>query len=129
MVMWLAESGKAGRFVHYALEGFPQWDTLCALEDALIESRVNDGWEFVVGRIADLSDVRGWLECEGWVVVPYGPVGKESGSDIGVWNIVDFTTDVDYTEWARADAAPESGTILNRALKEQFRIDESLGGS
>jgi hypothetical protein len=127
-IMDLAESGKAGRFVHYILEGFPQWQTLCALEDALIDNGVHKGWTFVVGRIADLPEVRGWMECEGWAIVPLGPVGKQSGSDVLAWNIVDFTTDVDSTEWARTTAAPESGIVLNRMLKEQFRIDESLGG-
>jgi len=129
IVGWMVESRKGGRFVHYQLEGFPQWQTLCALEDALIDNDVNEGWEFVVGRIADMAEVRGWMEYDGWVVVPYGPEQKQSGSDIGVWSSVDFTTDVEYDEWARADAAPESGIVLNAWLKQTFHLgpDESLG--
>ena len=128
-IMDLAESGKAGRFVHYILEGFPQWQTLCALEDALIDNGAHKGWIFVVGRIADLPEVRGWMECDGWAIVPFGPEGKRSGSEIGVWSIVDFEADVDYTEWARTAAAPESGIDLHRALRAGFYLgpDECLG--
>ena len=128
-IMDLVEGGRAGRFCHYILEGFPQWDTLCALEDVLIDNGVNKDWAFVVGRIADLPEVRGWMEYGDWVIVPLGPEGKQSGSEILAWDIIDFTTDVDYTAWARTEAAPGSGIILNRRLKEEFRIDESLGGA
>lgn len=126
IVMWMVESRKSGRLAHYVIEGFSNWEQACALEDALIDTRQNDGWQFVVGRIDGDDETRGWLEYGDEIVVPYGPERKKAGSDIGVWGRDDFDK-LDYTVWALADAAPESGIVLNRILKDMFRIDESLG--
>lgn len=112
----LAESGRAGRFVHMATEGFRQWDVTCALEDALIDSRQCDGWLFVVGSIADDPEVKGWLEYGDWIVVPYGPERSKRGSDVGVWHRRDFD-ELDYSITAMAEAGPDSGIKLNAIMR------------
>ena len=123
-VIWLCESGKSGRFLHFVEHRAKQWELLCALEDALIDSGKNEGWTFVVGRINDDMETEGWLESEGWVIMPYGPKRAERGSDMGIWKVEDFP---DCEVWAETPCAPESGMILNKYLKENFYISESLG--
>jgi hypothetical protein len=115
-IRWLAEAGKAGRFVHCLLEGFPQWTTLTALEDALIDNDACDGFTFVVGTIAADPEVRGWLEHGDFIIVPYGDKRKSTGSDVGVWFREDFDA-MDYTVQAVAPAGPESGILLNAQMK------------
>jgi hypothetical protein len=125
-IMDLAESGKAGRLCHYIENAFPQWDTTCAAEDVLIDNGVHKDWLFVVGTIADDAEVRGWLEFDDWVIVIYGPIRKQSGSDIGVWARDDFDL-LDYRVQAFTAAAPESGIILNAIMREQGY--DILGGA
>ena len=123
----LCESGRTGRFLHFIENGMCQWEVLVALEDALIEAGLNEGWTFVVGRIEGDAETKGWLEHGGWVFLPYGPERRTSGSDVGIWQVGDFHDDIDCVYWAETPAAPESGMLLNRYLKEQFFIEESLG--
>jgi hypothetical protein len=125
-VMWLAESGRAGRFVHNIENSASQWETLCALEDALIDTNQNDGWMFVVGQVEDDPEVHGWLTHAGWVVIPLGPEKRKSGTDMLVLRGEEFYTEGVWV-WAMTEAAPESGIVLNRELKAGFYIDESLG--
>lgn len=116
VVIWVAESGKAGRFCHYISEGFPQWETLCALEDGLIDAKQAAGWCFIVGTLDSDPEVRGWLEYMDWVVMPYGPIRQQAGSDLGLWTRDDFD-ELEYTIHALADAGPGSGIVINRLLK------------
>ena len=125
VIQWLCETGKSGRFYHLVENHARQWEILCALEEALIEARVNKGWVFAVGRIDGDEETEGWLECEDWILMPYGPERAKVGSDMGIWAVNDFPGVV----WASTPAADESGIILNRVLKQGFYIDESLGST
>ena len=55
----LCESGRTGRFLHFIENGMCQWEVLVALEDALIEAGLNEGWTFVVGRIDGDAETKG----------------------------------------------------------------------
>lgn len=112
----MAKTGKAGRFVHYIGEGFPQWDVLCALEDALVENDQEKGWMFAVGSMAEDIEVRGWLEYEDWILVPYGPVRKGEGGDIGIWARDDFN-ELDVTLHAFSPVAADSAIHLNKIVR------------
>jgi hypothetical protein len=122
VIQWLIEGGKGGRFVHYIDDGCPQWEILCALEDALIDSRQNEGWTFVAGHIDGDDETGGWLEYEGWVVMPYGPERKKHGTDLGLWRRDDFD-ELSPVVFAKAAAAPDSGIIINRQLRLMEQID------
>jgi len=110
----LIETEAAGRYVHYALEGFPQWDTLCALEDVLIDTVRYEDWSFVVGTVANDAETKGWLEYKDWIVLPYSPARK--GSNIGIWSRVDWD-ELDYLVMGVAPAGPDSGILLNAISK------------
>jgi hypothetical protein len=126
IVQWLCEIGRAGRFLHYVENHHPrQWDLCCALEEALIEAKVNDGWEIVVGRIDGDGESQGWLASDGWVILPYGPERAQYGSDLGIWAEDEFLFLGGV--WARTPAADESGIELNRELLAGFFIDQPLG--
>jgi hypothetical protein len=124
IIDWLCESGKAGHFVHFVTEGFRQWEILCALEQALIDTRQQQGWVFVVGHTPLDEEVKGWLEYEDWAIVPYGPLHQQCGSDVGLWRCDDFY-DSDPVILARTPAADESGIHVNRQLKLGKDCDES----
>jgi hypothetical protein len=115
----LTESGKAGRFVHYCENSFPQWDVLCAFEDALVENDAHKDWVFVVGSMDDDPEVRGWLEYEDWIFVPLGPEGKRSGSDVGVWSREDFD-ELDIIIHAFAPATDDSAIHLNKIVRALY---------
>jgi len=120
IIGWLCETGKAGRFVHFVTEHFRQWETLCALEQALVDARQEQGWVFVVGHTPLDAEANGWLEYEDWVVLPYGPMRQQSGSDVGLWRCDEFYDIYDGNGpevLARTDAADESGIYINRQLK------------
>ena len=129
VVIWLAETGRAGLFCHLVENHAAQWPIACALEEALIDARVNKDWTLVVGRIeGDAETYQGWFESDDWVVLPYSPTRAAFGSDIGVWSADDFYDGEHRPEvWAKTPAADESGIILNRELKLNFFIDRSLG--
>ncbi len=122
VIQWLIEGGKGGRFVQYIDDGCPQWEILCALEDALIDSRQNEGWTFVAGHIDGDDETGGWLEYEGWVVMPYGPERKKDGTDLGLWRRDDFD-ELSPAVFAKAAAAPDSGIVINRQLRLMEQID------
>jgi hypothetical protein len=117
IIGWLCETGKAGRFVHYAVEGFRQWETLCALEQALVDARQERDWTFVVGHTPLDEEARGWLEHEDWVVMPYGKERRGGGSDVGLWRCDDFY-ESEPEVLARTNAADDSGIHINRQLKQ-----------
>jgi len=118
VINWLCETGKAGRFVHFVAEGYRQWEILCALEQALVDTRQERGWVFVVGHTLFDEDAKGWLEYEDWVILPYGEMRRKAGSDVGLWRCDDFYRD-EYSPviLARTDVADESGIYINRQLK------------
>ena len=129
-IKWLCETGKTGRFLHMAENHARQWYVLCALEDALIDAGVNNGWLFVVGRLGSDQEVQGWMVCDGWAIVPFGPArSKSTGYHLGVYELSGWTAEVEPDVWAATPAEPESGTILNRALRASFHLgpDECLG--
>jgi len=98
-------------------EGFPQWLTLCKLEEALIDNRQEEDFIFVVGSIASEPEIEGWLEYEDYIVVPYGPsMQAASGDQLGCWAREDFDQ-LDYSVYAFTPAADESGMILNGMVK------------
>jgi len=116
-ISYLCEAGKAGRFVHFLREGFPQWLTLCELEAALIDNRQNEDFVFVVGSITSEPEIEGWLEYEDYILIPYGPKMQEaSGDQLGVWTRDDFDQ-LDYSVVAFCPASDESGILLNRMVK------------
>ncbi len=45
--------------MNYIDSAGPQWETLCALEDVLIDSDQNKDWTFVAGHIASYARRRG----------------------------------------------------------------------
>lgn len=110
------------RFLHFVENGFAQWEILCALEDELIAHRENEGWTFVAGSIFGDDETKGWMEHEGWIVVPYGPALKQGGADIGLWSSEEFDN-VTHTAYAKAPAADESGIAINAILKLGERVD------
>ena len=122
VIRWLVGSGRGGRFVNHIDSAGPQWETLCALEDVLIDSGQNKGWTFVAGHIDGDDETVGWLEYEGWVVVPYGPDRKKGGRDLGVWRRDDFDR-LSPVVFATAAAAPDSGIVINRQLRLKEQID------
>ena len=118
IVNYLCETGKAGRFVHNVENKGSQWDTLCALEDALVDARQNDGFTFVVGKMKDREEVRGWMEYKDVILVPYGPKDQNlHNSDVGVYSREEFDA-MEYTIHAMAEAADDSGIVLNFQLRE-----------
>jgi len=126
IIAWLAESGKAGRFVHSIDCGAKPWESLCALEDALIDTRQNKGWTFIAGQLPGDPEAHGWMEYQGWIVLPYGEEGRRSGSEIGVWSKEDFA-ELEPVILATAPAADDSGIIINRQLKLMEEINSILG--
>lgn len=128
IINWLCETGKAGHFVHRITEGFPQFMTLCALEDALVECKQEDGWAFVCGCIFGDDETKGWLEHGDWIVVPFGPTLQQGGYHGAMWTREAFDA-LNYQVWALTDCADDSAMVLNRMMRESFRIgpDESLG--
>ena len=112
----LFQSGKSGRAYHMLSNGFPQWESLCALEDALIDAGQNKDWWFIAGDHPRFPEVRGWLEHDGCAIVPYGPdQQRDSGSQIGLWGCADWLEEAHTA--AMAQAAPESGIQLNAQLR------------
>jgi hypothetical protein len=111
----VVESEGASQYVHFAIEGFPQWLTLCALEDAFIANNLCTGWSFVVGATEDDALIKGWLEYEDWIVVPRSPA-TERGAHISVWSREDWD-EGEYTVRAVSPAGPESGIVLNAISK------------
>jgi hypothetical protein len=120
VIQWVCETGKAGRFVHFIDCGHTNWELCCALEDGLIETRQNEGWTFVAGRLAGDKETTGWLTYQDWVVLPYGPERKKSGSDIGIWHESEFEYEAVY---ATAPAADDSGIVINAQLRLMEQID------
>lgn len=116
-ISYLCESGKAGYFVHFLSEGFAQWETLCKLEEALIDNRQNEDWVFVVGSIASEPEIQGWLEYEDYILIPYGPEMQKGGDQMGVWTRADFD-ELDYSLAAWCPAADDSGIRLNAMVKQ-----------
>jgi len=116
IINYLCEAGKAGYFVHFLREGFPQWMTLCRLEEALVDNRQNEGWVFVVGSLGGDEETQGWLEYEDWIIVPFGPDNQKSGAQVGVWRRDDFDL-LENTVVAFCAASDESGILLNRMVK------------
>lgn len=117
-IRYLCESGRAGYFVHFVREGFPQWMTLCKLEEALIDNKQNEDFFFSVGSVASEPEIQGWLEYEDYIIIPYGPqMQQESGDQMGVWTREDFD-ELDYSLCAFSPATDESGILLNGMLKE-----------
>ena len=128
IISYLCEAGKAGRFVHFLREGFPQWLTLCELEAALIDNKQNEDFVFVVGSIVGEPEIEGWLEytardeitdevLQDYILIPYGPKMQEaSGDQLGVWTRDDFD-ELDYSVVAFCPAADDSGIVLNRMVK------------
>jgi len=112
----LCEAGKAGRFVHYVENGASQWDKLCALEDALVDSRKQKGFMFIVGERAGDPEVRGWLEYGDLIIVPFGPVRQESGADIGVYDRHRFDNKP-YTIHAMTKCDEDSAIHINRQVR------------
>jgi hypothetical protein len=124
-LLWLLESGKMGDTVHRVTNQLPQWHQLCALEDDLIKNRANKGFKFVVGEHANHLDVRGWLLHEGGtVVVPLGPLGQQTGSDILIADAYDWAGRA--TVYAIADAEDASGISINRQLKDRGMTSEQM---
>ena len=117
-IEWLSEAGKAGYFVHNLREGFPQWMTLCRLEEALVDNKQHEDFIFVVGSIPSEPEIEGWLEYLDYVLIPYGPkMQQASGDQLGVWIREDFD-ELDYAVVAFCAASDESGILLNRIVKE-----------
>ena len=117
IITWLCEAGKAGHFVHNLREGFPQWMTLCRLEEALVDNKQNEDWVFVVGSIAGEPEIEGWLEYEDYILIPYGPkMQQASGDQLGVWTRDDFD-ELDYSVYAFCPADDDSGMVLNKIVK------------
>jgi hypothetical protein len=127
-ISYLCEAGKAGLFVHYLKEAKPQWDTLCQLEDALVNNKANEGFIFVIGSVASEPEIQGWLEFEDFIIIPYGPEMQKSGDQMGVWGRSDFDQ-LDYSVVAFCPACDESGIILNKMVKETCPERYPLGCS
>jgi len=117
IISYLCEAGKAGHFVHMLSEGFPQWLTLCKLEEALIDNRQEEDFIFVVGSIASEPEIEGWLEYEDYILIPYGPEMQKGGDQMGVWTRDDFD-ELGYSLCAWAPVCDESGILLNAMVKE-----------
>lgn len=129
IISYLCEAGKAGRFVHFLGEGFPQWMTLCELEEALVDNRQNENWLFVVGSIVGEPEIEGWLECDDYVLIPYGPkMQQASGDQMGVWLRSDFD-ELSYSVYAFCPAADDSGMVLNRMVKATCPARYPLGAA
>ena|GEM_PF-1916843 len=116
IINYLCETGKAGYFVHFLSEGFPQWMTLCRLEEALVDNRQNEGFVFVVGSLGGDEETQGWLEYEDWIIVPFGPENQKPGTQVGVWRRDDFDL-LENTVVAFSPAADDSGMVLNKIVK------------
>jgi len=116
-IRWLCESGKAGYFVHNLREAFPQWMTLCRLEEALVDNGQHENFIFVVGGVASEPEIEGWLEFGDFIIIPYGPKMQQGGDQMGVWARSDFD-ELDYSVYAFTPAADESGILLNAMVKE-----------
>lgn len=128
-ISYLCEAGKAGYFVHNLREGFPQWMTLCRLEEALIDNRQNEDFVFVVGSIVGEPEIEGWLEYEDYILVPYGPLMQQaSGDQIGCWTRDDFD-ELDYSVVAFCPAADDSGILLNQQVKATCPARYPLGAT
>jgi len=126
-ISYLCEAGKAGFFVHNLREAFPQWMTLCRLEEALIDNKQNEDFVFVVGSIASEPEIEGWLEYEDYILIPYGPLMQEaSGDQLGVWTRADFD-ELDYSVVAFCPAADDSGIVLNKMVKATCPARYPLG--
>lgn len=117
IIEWLCEAGKAGRFVHYVENQFPNWDTVCALEDALVDCRMEENFIFVVGNMKEDVEVNGWLEYEDCIIVPYGPKRQSSGSDVGLYSRDTFDK-MEYVIHALSECADDSGMKLNKIARE-----------
>ena len=128
IISYLCEAGKAGFFVHNLREAFPQWMTLCRLEEALIDNRQNEDWVFVVGSITGEPEIQGWLEFEDYILIPYGPEMQKGGDQLGVWTRDDFD-ELDYSAAAFCPAADDSGMVLNRMVKETCPERYPLGAA
>lgn len=116
-ISYLCESGKAGYFVHNLREAFPQWMTLCRMEEALVDNKQEEDFVFVVGSITGEPEIQGWLEYEDHVLIPYGPkMQQASGDQMGVWTRENFD-ELDYSVVAFCAASDESGMILNGMVK------------
>ena len=117
IISYLCEAGRAGFFVHFLREGFPQWLTLCKLEEALIDNRQNEDFVFVVGGVVGEPEIEGWLEFGDYILIPYGPkMQQASGDQMGVWTREDFD-ELDYSVYAFCPADDDSGMVLNRMVK------------
>jgi hypothetical protein len=127
-IQYLCESGKSGRFIHFVENKAKQWWKVCALEEALVEQRITEDWKIVVGKMETDDEIEGWLICDDWYVIPLGPKGQESGSDVLVLDSWDFLALHPIT-FASCDVCDESGILLNKQMKENFYLDEdrSLG--
>ena len=126
-ISYLCEAGKAGFFVHFLSEGFPQWMTLCKLEEALVDNKQNEDFIFVVGSITSEPEIQGWLEYEDYILIPYGPkMQQASGDQMGVWTRDDFD-ELDYSVVAFCPASDESGMILNGMVKATCPARYPLG--
>jgi len=116
-IKYLCAAGKAGFFVHNLREAFPQWMTLCRLEEALIDNKQNEDWVFVVGSVVGEPEIQGWLEHGDFILIPYGPEMQKGGDQMGVWLRSDFD-ELDYSVYAFCAADDDSGIILNRMVRE-----------
>lgn len=129
IISYLCEAGKAGRFVHFLGEGFPQWLTLCELEAALIDNRQNEDFVFVVGSVKSEPEIQGWLEHGDFVLIPYGPqMQQASGDQIGCWSRSDFD-ELEYSVVAFCPAADDSGILLNQQVKATCPARYPLGAA
>ena len=116
IIIYLCEAGKAGRFCHYVENQFDQWDKLCALEDALVDTHNEEGFLFVVGSRMDDPEVKGWLEYEDVIILPLGAKGQSKGRDVSVYSRECFD-DGAYVIHAFSECADDSGIKLNKIVR------------
>ena len=127
IISYLCETGRAGHFVHRIENAFPQWLTLCALEDALVDNKQNEDFVFVVGGVMGEPEIEGWMENGDFILVPYGPrMQHASGDQMGVWARDDFD-ELDYSVVAFCPAADDSGIVLNQQVKATCPARYPLG--
>lgn len=119
VIVNLCESGRAGMYVHTTENNYPQWAKLCALEEALVGSDMHEDFNFAVGKVKDDPEIRGWLEHGDTIIIPLGPKGQDTGTDVAVYHREVFD-EMEYIVHAYAPASDDSAIFLNHQTRELY---------
>lgn len=132
----LAARGKVGRFVRAVIERRSTWDSICLLEDDLLQCGEEKGWQIVVGVCADLDDVPAyvgwghvsvWLEYGDWALTLSGSSEQqETGNDIVVWERDEFYEVCAALAIARAPFGRDSAVRLNAVFRHIADLEAML---